>query len=62
MVEEQFIFSETMRLVAAEIGDRGFDTQKVEELFNKYYPTVKSLYQQHKRQPALSIANIKRKP
>lgn len=61
MVDEQFIFSETTRLVAAEISDRGFDSQKVAELFDKYYPTVKTLYQQHKRQSPLSIASMKRK-
>lgn len=47
------IFSETMRLVAAEIGDRKFDPKVIEELYDKYHEQVKNLYSKHRAQTFL---------
>lgn len=61
MTDNQIIFSETMRLVAAEIGDRGYDAAKVEELFDKYHSVVKSLYQKNKGPVVLKNAKSLKK-
>lgn len=59
MSENDLIFSETMRLVSAEIGDHNYDSAKVEKLFDKYYPIVKSLYQKHvKKGPPRPVRDI----
>lgn len=47
MSNQDLIFSETMKLVAAEIGDRKFDPKVIEELFDKYHQQVIDLYAKH---------------
>lgn len=59
MSENDLIFSETMRLVSAEIGDHNYDSAQVEKLFDKYNQVVKSLYQKHvKKSPPRPLKDI----
>ena len=54
MSYEEFIFSETMKLVAAEIKDKAYEASKVAGIFEKYHPVVKELYSQHGKKSFLT--------
>ncbi|HBQ0480740.1 hypothetical protein [Klebsiella pneumoniae] len=58
MSNKDLIFSETMRLVATEIGDRKFNPEVIEELFNKYHQQVKDLYAKHGAQVFLKKPSL----
>ena len=47
MSDKRLIFTQTMRLVAAEIADKCYHPEQVEKLFEKYLPVVTKLAEKH---------------